>query len=259
MWPTAWVRPTIWCSGRTDGCVTDTRGEIDFFNPDDNMRGWVWAVDTDSGATELMLDSGPVFINGLGFTPDGSRLMVTATSSSQLLSYDTASLRQADGEVLCTFAKGRPDGMAVGQGGDMWVRGLTGSPRRPDRSAARQCSVAVRGAAHQRLFQRRAGRRAVRHHLVPSGVGANPALNGVGMQQKTIVITGASDGIGRVAAGQLSRHGHSVLVVGRSPEKTARVAARPAQISSRRISRGSTTCAHSPTPSAPSSTASMSW
>ena len=40
------------------------------------------------------------------------------------------------------------------------------------------------------------------------------------MQQKTIVITGASDGIGRVAAGQLSRHGHSVLVVGRSPERS---------------------------------------
>jgi NAD(P)-dependent dehydrogenase (short-subunit alcohol dehydrogenase family) len=45
------------------------------------------------------------------------------------------------------------------------------------------------------------------------------------MQPKTIVITGASDGIGRVAAGRLSRQGHSVLVVGRSPEKTARVAA----------------------------------
>jgi NAD(P)-dependent dehydrogenase (short-subunit alcohol dehydrogenase family) len=45
------------------------------------------------------------------------------------------------------------------------------------------------------------------------------------MQPKTIVITGASDGIGQVAAGELSRLGHSVLVVGRSPEKTARVAA----------------------------------
>ena len=45
------------------------------------------------------------------------------------------------------------------------------------------------------------------------------------MESKTIVITGASDGIGQVAAGELSRLGHSVLVVGRSPEKTARVAA----------------------------------
>ena len=36
--------------------VTDTRAEIDFFAPDESMRGWVWAVDIDSGAKELMLD-----------------------------------------------------------------------------------------------------------------------------------------------------------------------------------------------------------
>lgn len=37
---------------------------------------------------------------------------------------------------------------------------------------------------------------------------------------KTIVITGASDGIGAAAAAQLSASGHRVVVVGRSPEKT---------------------------------------
>lgn len=41
---------------------------------------------------------------------------------------------------------------------------------------------------------------------------------------RTIVITGASDGIGAVAARQLSERGHRVVVVGRSPEKTRRVA-----------------------------------
>lgn len=41
---------------------------------------------------------------------------------------------------------------------------------------------------------------------------------------QTIVITGASDGIGAAAARQLSEHGHRVVVVGRSPEKTAAVA-----------------------------------
>jgi NAD(P)-dependent dehydrogenase (short-subunit alcohol dehydrogenase family) len=40
----------------------------------------------------------------------------------------------------------------------------------------------------------------------------------------TIIITGASDGIGAAAARQL-RRGHRVVVVGRSPEKTAAVAA----------------------------------
>ncbi|MGO3884680.1 MAG: SDR family NAD(P)-dependent oxidoreductase [Mycetocola sp.] len=44
------------------------------------------------------------------------------------------------------------------------------------------------------------------------------------MGSKVIVITGASDGIGASAARQLSRRGHTVVVVGRSPEKTQRVA-----------------------------------
>ncbi|PZR51969.1 short-chain dehydrogenase [Xylanimonas oleitrophica] len=42
---------------------------------------------------------------------------------------------------------------------------------------------------------------------------------------RTIVITGASDGIGAAAARRLHADGHRVVVVGRNPEKTARVAA----------------------------------
>ncbi|GAA2483299.1 SDR family NAD(P)-dependent oxidoreductase [Winogradskya humida] len=41
---------------------------------------------------------------------------------------------------------------------------------------------------------------------------------------KTIVITGASDGIGAAAARQLHAKGHRVVVVGRSPDKTRAVA-----------------------------------
>jgi NAD(P)-dependent dehydrogenase (short-subunit alcohol dehydrogenase family) len=41
---------------------------------------------------------------------------------------------------------------------------------------------------------------------------------------KTIVITGASDGIGAAAARQLRAAGHNVVVVGRSPRKTKEVA-----------------------------------
>ena len=40
-----------------------------------------------------------------------------------------------------------------------------------------------------------------------------------------MVITGASDGIGAAAARKLAAEGHHVVVVGRSPDKTARVAA----------------------------------
>lgn len=41
---------------------------------------------------------------------------------------------------------------------------------------------------------------------------------------KTIVITGASDGIGAAAAARLAASGHQVVVVGRSPAKTKQVA-----------------------------------
>ncbi|WP_338180179.1 SDR family NAD(P)-dependent oxidoreductase [Jatrophihabitans sp.] len=41
---------------------------------------------------------------------------------------------------------------------------------------------------------------------------------------KTIVITGASDGIGAAAARLLHQDGHTVVVVGRSPDKTRQVA-----------------------------------
>ena len=111
--------------------VTDTRCEIDFFNPDESMRGWVWAIDIDSGATEVMLDPGPVFINGLGFSPGGQRLMVTSTSSAQLLAYPVGLAGAGgrhDADVLCTFEAGWPDGMAVGPDGNTWVA-LTGGDR----------------------------------------------------------------------------------------------------------------------------------
>ena len=44
------------------------------------------------------------------------------------------------------------------------------------------------------------------------------------MARRTIVITGASDGIGAAAARSLTEEGHEVVVVGRSPDKTAAVA-----------------------------------
>jgi NAD(P)-dependent dehydrogenase (short-subunit alcohol dehydrogenase family) len=45
------------------------------------------------------------------------------------------------------------------------------------------------------------------------------------MSERTIVITGASDGIGAAAARALSRAGDQVVIVGRSPAKTAAIAA----------------------------------
>jgi NAD(P)-dependent dehydrogenase (short-subunit alcohol dehydrogenase family) len=43
--------------------------------------------------------------------------------------------------------------------------------------------------------------------------------------KKTVVITGASDGVGAEAARALVAHGHHVVIVGRAPDKTRAVAA----------------------------------
>src|ERR1700737_357883 len=109
--------------------ITDTRGEVDIGTPGGGLPGHVYATDVDSGDTRLVLDDGPVFINGLGFDRDGSRLLVTATLSSQLLSY----VISPDGsigapEIVHTFADGWPDGMAVSAHGDYWVA-LTAADR----------------------------------------------------------------------------------------------------------------------------------
>jgi gluconolactonase len=109
--------------------VTDTRAEIDFFNPNPDHQGWIWAVDTATGAKELVLDNGPVFINGLGFSPDADRLMVTTTCGAQLWSYPVGGeFALGAGSVLHTFENGWPDGMAVRSDGASWVA-LTGGHR----------------------------------------------------------------------------------------------------------------------------------
>ena len=72
--------------------VTDTRSEFDTSTPGAGLPGYVYAVDVGSGETNQVIDDGPVFINGLGFDRDGSRSLVTATLSSQLLSYNYLSI-----------------------------------------------------------------------------------------------------------------------------------------------------------------------
>lgn len=49
-------------------------------------------------------------------------------------------------------------------------------------------------------------------------------MSNASVEGKTIVITGASDGIGAVAARELKTQGANVIVTGRNPEKTKKVA-----------------------------------
>jgi gluconolactonase len=111
--------------------VTDTRSEIDPMKPGDGLPGQVWAVDVSTGHTELIVASGPVFINGLGFTRDGRTLLVTATLAAELLAYrlapvDAASWQQP--RLVHTFDNGWPDGIAISARGETWVA-LTAADR----------------------------------------------------------------------------------------------------------------------------------
>jgi len=111
--------------------ITDTRGEFDVSTPGAGLPGHVYATNVESGETQQIIDDGPVFINGLGFDHGGSTLLVTATLSSQLLSYAIGGTDYRPigaPELLHTFVDGWPDGMAVSTPGDYWVA-LTGGDR----------------------------------------------------------------------------------------------------------------------------------
>src|ERR1700761_2623330 len=89
--------------------ITDTRGEFDMSAPEAGPPGHVYASNVESGETQQIIDDGPVFINGLGFDYGGSTLLVTATLSSQLLSYAIAAPDYrpiGTPELLPTFAEG---------------------------------------------------------------------------------------------------------------------------------------------------------
>jgi hypothetical protein len=162
-------------------CVTDTRSGIDPAKPGDGRPGWVWAVDTANRAKELMIDDGPVFVNGLAFTLDGQRLMVTATPAAQLWSFNkgpTGSRGFDTAHVVHTFDNGWPDDVAVNPRGDVWV-GAHGnrSARRhhSDRPTSRHIGSSGGFPADQSVSELRSPRRAVCHRRSPA-VGAGILL-----------------------------------------------------------------------------------
>jgi gluconolactonase len=55
--------------------ITDTRREIDPAIPGDGLPGQVWAVDVTSASADIVVEAGPIFVNGLGFTRDKRTLL----------------------------------------------------------------------------------------------------------------------------------------------------------------------------------------
>lgn len=106
--------------------VTDTMGEFAFDRPQDGTPGQVFSIDVGSGAARLELAEGPVFLNGLAFSPDGTELFVTATLSAELLGYRVTDDGLVDRRLVTTFRAGaNPDGMVLVDGG-LWIALLAG-------------------------------------------------------------------------------------------------------------------------------------
>ena len=105
--------------------VTDPVREFSWHDAQDGPPGRVHAVDPATGEVETMLDEGPVFPNGLAFTPDGSELLLTATSSSQIFRYTVTASGLTDRRLLTTIDDGHPDGCSLTDRG-LWVATTSG-------------------------------------------------------------------------------------------------------------------------------------
>lgn len=127
--------------------VTDTRRQPDYEAGDFGVPGWLWTCSLDGSGPERIVDDGPVFINGLGFTMDHESLLVTATLTSELLSYAVAPAGASSwgqARLLHTFENGWPDGIVLDPCGAAWVA-LTAADRIDviDPSGARSGTVAL--------------------------------------------------------------------------------------------------------------------
>lgn len=108
--------------------VTDTVAEFPWGEPDKAQPGKIYAVDVATGDADLVLDEGPLFLNGLAFAGDGSQLLVTATIHAQVISYELTADTLGPPEVLHQFdGPANPDGMC--RIGDLFCVALLGADR----------------------------------------------------------------------------------------------------------------------------------
>ncbi|GAB2660718.1 SMP-30/gluconolactonase/LRE family protein [Nocardia goodfellowii] len=105
--------------------VTDSRADVDFRRPESSPPGQVWAIDLDSGRAELMAQ-GPIFVNGIGFSPDCRTLYVTETVHAHVTAYPLRAGTLQPGRILATLLGAHPDGFAVDTAGRLWITTTTG-------------------------------------------------------------------------------------------------------------------------------------
>lgn len=105
--------------------VTDSRADADFRHPETTSPGQVWAIDIDSGRPELMAQ-GPIFVNGIGFSPGRHTLYVTETAHAHVTAYPLVAGALGPGRILATLPTAHPDGLAIDPMGRLWIATTTG-------------------------------------------------------------------------------------------------------------------------------------
>jgi gluconolactonase len=92
--------------------VTDAVVDFPWNEPGRAARGHVYALDISTGATELMLEDGPLFVNGLSFDDSGSRLFLSGTLVGEVAGYQLGAAGLTGEGIVHKFASGHPDGIA---------------------------------------------------------------------------------------------------------------------------------------------------
>jgi len=114
----AFTAPNDLCFG-PDGrlYVTDPLTDKALTEP---IEGRVLACELDTGKWEVIADK-RLFPNGLAFDGSGEVLYLAQTYPRVIERFTLRSGRFESDGVLCTLAKGRPDGIAVDREGNLWV------------------------------------------------------------------------------------------------------------------------------------------
>lgn len=99
--------------------------EFSFAGSPDAVPGRIHVVDATNGASEVVLDDGPIFPNGLAFSRDGERLLVTLTNAAQVLEYRVTEAGLDGGRLWAEIRDGHPDGCALTDRG-LWVATTSG-------------------------------------------------------------------------------------------------------------------------------------